>query len=144
MISGNRDEIRRFFVTAWRKYQAREELSALEHLVATVIDRHPEYHGYLDTEEVALRAGMASQGDQANPFLHMGMHIALEEQLQADRPEGIRQLYQQVVRRIGDHHVAEHCVMECLGNVLRDAQRKGVRPEDKGYLACLGHLLDTL
>lgn len=144
MFSGNRDQIRLFMVAAWRNFGAGGELSALEHLVATVIARHPEYHRYLDNDEAALSAAADGTGERENPFLHLGMHIALAEQLQAERPAGIRRLYRQAVERCGDAHIAEHRMMDCLGDALSDAQRTGRPPDENAYLACLERSIGDL
>ena len=139
MISDNRDEIRRFIAAAWRKWQAGEGLAPLERLVAAAVSRHPEYHHHLADDEAVLAAGADATAGRDNPFLHLGMHIALEEQIQADRPQGVRLIYRQLVGECGDPHAAEHRMMDCLGNALREAQRRGAQPDEDAYLACLIH-----
>ncbi|MEJ1391748.1 MAG: DUF1841 family protein, partial [Candidatus Sedimenticola sp. (ex Thyasira tokunagai)] len=74
------------------------------------------------------------------PFLHMGMHISLQEQISTDRPSGIGTLYQQLVSRCGDPHDAEHKMMECLGRMLWEAQRANRMPDEQAYLQCLRNL----
>lgn len=142
MFSGDRDQIRLFIAGAWRKFGGGQELSALEHLVASVVARHPEYHRNLDSDDAALAAGADAHGDQENPFLHLGLHIALAEQLQADRPAGILRLYRQAVQRFGEPHLAEHRMMDCLGDVLREAHSRNTQPDERSYLACLGRLIE--
>lgn len=77
---------------------------------------------------------------QTNPFLHMGMHIAIQEQLGSNRPDGIRDVYRQICRRSGDAHAAEHLMMECLGETLWEAQRTGMEPDERVYLERLRRL----
>lgn len=125
---------RRFFRQAWEKRQQGAPLEPLERLVAEVVALHPEYHAALG--EVAAPPA----GDAGNPFLHMGMHIALQEQLGADRPAGIRDLYRRIAARAGDGHDGEHRMMECLGLALWEAQRSGAAPDEKAYLECLRRL----
>jgi hypothetical protein len=72
----------------------------------------------------------------------MGMHISLQEQIGTDRPPGVRQLYQRVMRRIGDGHEAEHQMMECLGRMLWEAQRENRLPDEQAYLQCLRRLAE--
>ena len=141
MISNDRDAMRRFFVSAWLKQRNRELLSPLEHLVASVIAQHPEYHAILVDEQTALEAEFAE--GSPNPFLHMGMHIAIQEQIGADRPKGIRQIHQRAAQRIGDTHGAEHRMMDCLGMVLHEAQSAGVAPDESRYLECLKRLAEA-
>ena len=140
MFGQNRADLRRFFLTSWNKHLASQPLQPLERLVAEVIEQHPEYHGCLADED-QLRQDFGPEQGQTNPWLHMGMHISLGEQLGADRPAGIRALYQQIVMRFGDHHAAEHAMMDCLGVVLWEAQRSARAPDEAAYLECLKKLL---
>ena len=133
---GSRDQTRQVFLDVWRKVQHRQPLEPMEALIADVIESHPEYHPLLDDPEQALGADYSPDSGQANPFLHMAMHIALREQTGTDRPAGIRQLHQTLAARLGRHE-AEHAMMECLGQALWEAQRSGQMPDEAAYLDCL-------
>lgn len=139
MFGQDRQQLRRFFRSAWQKRQTGQTLQPLEQLVAGVIEQHPEYHNELQDDE-SLQRDFAPQDGQTNPWLHMGMHISLGEQLGADRPPGIRAAYQQITTRLGDHHAAEHAMMECLGVALWEAQRNNAAPDESAYLECLKRL----
>ena len=141
MIGGSRDDIRRFFVGVWRKRRAGERLEPLEHVVAATIEQHPEFHDCLVDEETALGVATQPADGAQNPFLHMGMHIALQEQLGADHPAGIRELYLHAVHRIGDAHAIEHRMMDCLGDTLSRSQAGGAQPDEARYLECLKTML---
>lgn len=82
-------------------------------------------------------------GGQTNPFLHMGLHIAIEEQLTLDQPRGIRAQYQRLRARLADEHAVQHHIMECLGEMLWQANRQAVAPSDTVYLDCLRRLTGT-
>lgn len=133
-----REQLRGLYVTAWRKYQAGESLEPLEQQIAQLVAVHPEYHGLLEGDAEALREELSS-GDAHNPFLHMGMHLAIRDQVGMDRPAGIAAIYQALVRRLGDLE-AEHAMMECLGPVLWEAGRSGRMPDEMAYLECLKKL----
>ncbi len=139
MFGQNREDLRRFFRTSWNKRLAGQPLQPLERLVAEVIEQHPEYHAYLADED-QLQQDFGPEQGHTNPWLHMGMHITIGEQLGADRPSGIRSAYQRLVLRQGDSHAAEHAMMECLGAVLWEAQRSGTTPDERTYLACIKKL----
>ena len=81
------------------------------------------------------------EGGETNPFLHLGMHISLREQLDTDRPRGIALLYRQLSQRAVDLHQAEHWLMECLGQTLWEAQRNNQMPDEQAYLECARRLL---
>jgi hypothetical protein len=141
MFSSDRTSMRRVFTEAWRKYRNREQLQPLEQMVAEVVRKHPEYHHLLEGGEEALDRDFLPEGGETNPFLHMGMHISLQEQLGSDRPTGISGLYRRLAEKLGDAHEAEHRMMECLGLSLWQAQRSGGLPDEQAYLECVRRLL---
>jgi len=140
MLIRDRDASRRFFADVWVKHKKSELLAPLEGLVLAVIFEHPEYHAMLEDEETLLGEFDPGSGRE-NPFLHMGMHIAIREQVATDRPAGITSLYQSLSARHQDDHKLEHRMMECLGEALWRAQRSGGMPDDVTYLKCLRKLL---
>jgi hypothetical protein len=126
------------FFEVWRKQQAGEPLSALETIVADIIRLHPEYQPLLaDDPDKALDRDWRPEGGETNPFLHMGLHIAIREQLSIDRPSGVRAAYEALLKRHGDAHKAEHLMLECLAETLWRGQREGRLPDEQAYLACL-------
>jgi len=141
MFHPSRDEVRRFFCTAWRKRGAGELLTPLEAVALKWIDRHPEIHALLDDVEAALGADFSVGRGDHNPFLHLSMHLAIDEQVSIDQPPGIAAVFKQRLARAGNEHDAAHELMECLGRVLWESQR-GVLPADAAaindaYLDCL-------
>jgi hypothetical protein len=133
--------LRRYYCTVWEKARAGQPLEPLEQLIAGVIREHPEYQPGLTDAEAALGREYRPEGGQTNPFLHMGMHIAIQEQLGGNRPVGILDVYQQLCQRMGDAHTAEHAMMECLGETLWEAQRNGQEPDEQVYLERLRRLV---
>lgn len=133
MIFGqDRDELRRLYVESWRKARAAEPMSPLETQIATVIGDHPEYQALMT--EATIEAAFTPDGGQTNPFLHMGLHLAIREQVSTDRPGGISIIYRKLVERIQDEHEAEHRLLECLAETLWEAQRDNVMPDEEAYL----------
>lgn len=135
----NRDQIRQVYVTVWQKLQQGQLLEPMESLVADVIQLHPEYHSLLDQPENAMHEEFDADSGQSNPFLHMGMHIALREQVSTDRPAGIAAIHLKLSAKKGQHE-AEHGMMECLGQALWLAQRDQTLPDENRYLDCLKQL----
>lgn len=140
MFGQDRNQLRKFFATSWQKRRENIPMEPLENMVADIVAQHPEYHALLSAAEVTDRDYTPADGE-TNPFLHMGMHITLAEQLSTDRPAGIRQLHQQISNKHGNAHDAEHRMMECLGLILWEAQRANRMPDEQAYLECLRKLL---
>ncbi|MGH8535736.1 MAG: DUF1841 family protein [Gammaproteobacteria bacterium] len=121
----------------WSKHPADNALQPIENLILKVILAHPEYHALLRDPEQALARRYTPESDETNPFLHMAMHVAIEEQLLADRPAGIARIYTDLRRRYPTYHDAQHDIMDCLVEALWQAQRTHALPDERRYLECL-------
>jgi len=135
LFNPSRDQVRQFFVDAWQRHRQGGVLSALETQALDAILLHPEYHGDLERPD-ALSADYPVEGGRTNPFLHLSMHLAIAEQVSIDQPHGIRAAYQQLAARHDAHHAA-HEIMECLGQVVWEAQRLGAAFDSQAYLALI-------
>jgi hypothetical protein len=130
----NREQMRRMYLEAWRKFSARLPLEPLEAQLAAVIAEHPEYVAWLESGEGALNADFTPEGGRENPFLHMGLHLAIREQVATNRPAGIAEIHQKLSARLGDAHAAEHAMLEPLAETLWESQRLGRMPDEQAYL----------
>lgn len=137
MFTPSRDEARRFLIDAWAKYRAGAPLSGLEQKAAALIAMHPEYHRVLEEPERHLAQDYGPEGGEVNPFLHLSLHLAVDEQIAIDQPPGLRAEYERLRAARGDEHAALHDVLECLGETLWQAQRLGAAPDADVYLDCL-------
>ena len=139
MIFGSdKNELRQMYFDAWQKFTTGATMSPLEVQIARVIDDHPEYQELM-TGEVA-EAAFTPEGGQTNPFLHMGLHLAIREQVATDRPPGIAAIFNALLVRHGDAHSAEHEALECLAETLWEAQRANAMPDEQVYLERLRKL----
>ncbi|MDT3671859.1 MAG: DUF1841 family protein [Aromatoleum sp.] len=136
MFNPSRDEVRSFFTGSWRKYREKEVLTPLEHMAADLVLQHPEYQALLEDPDSVDRDFLPDAG-QINPFLHLALHLAVEEQLSIDQPPGLRAAFEASQNRHGNRHDALHDVLECLGETLFDAQRNNAPPDGAAYVACV-------
>ncbi|NYH98426.1 DUF1841 family protein [Cupriavidus plantarum] len=134
MFNPSREEVRRFFCDAWQKQIAGSVLTPLEAIAADWIAEHPEYQQLLTDTEGALAEAYTPERGQTNPFLHLSMHLSISEQISIDQPPGIRGAYEALARRLDSPHEAQHQVMECLGEMLWNAQRTGLPPDGQAYI----------
>jgi hypothetical protein len=137
MFNPSREDVRRFFCEAWRKRTGREPVTPIEAMALEWIDRHPEFHADLQRIDDALASDYSPERGRANPFLHLSMHLAVDEQLQIDQPPGIRAAFELLVRQHGSVHEAAHVAMECLGETLWESQRSGTPPSNERYIGCI-------
>jgi hypothetical protein len=132
--SQSRDQLRRMYVDAWRKHREGTPLEPIEAQVADVVAEHPEYHAELEGSSDVLDRDYSPESGRSNPFLHMGLHLAIRDQLATDRPAGIRAAFIQLASRSSEHD-AEHRLIDCLAEALWNAQRSGRPPDEAAYLA---------
>ena len=138
LFGQDRRQLRKVFFDAWQKHRAGQLLEGAERLVVAVALRHPEYQPLLDQPDASADRDWSPEQGESNPFLHMAMHIAIEEQLAIDRPPGIRAHFMTLCRACSDDHEAQHRIMECLAEALWQAGRRGLPPDEQAYLDCLG------
>jgi phage pi2 protein 07 len=139
--TSERDKLRQVYADVWQKVKLNKQMDALEKMIASVIEMHPEYHAMLNNEKHLGNEYLPEMGE-TNPFLHMGMHLALQEHVSLDRPEGIQAIYLQLGEQTGSVEKTEHAMMDCLAESLWLAQKNQTEPDEQKYLACLKGLLE--
>ena len=136
MFTPSSNDVRRFFCEALRKQRAGEILSPMDAIAADWIAQHPEYDEALADADAAIARDYSVEGGQANPFLHLSMHLSIAEQVSIDQPPGIRAACSALTHKLGAHD-AHHQIMECLGEMIWKSQREGVPPDSAGYIDCV-------
>ncbi len=134
MFQPSQNDVRRFFCAAYTRSRAGSPLDPMQALAARWVDEHPEYHADLADEAAALAAVYTVEEGRTNPFLHLSMHLTIEEQLAIDQPHGIRQAVELLAARRNSLHAAHHEVMECLGDMIWASQKNGRPPDGQAYL----------
>ena len=136
----SRDQLRELYRDAWRKFRAQQALSPLEKQIVAVISEHPEYRVIVESAAADL-ANYSPRSGQLNPWLHMGLHLAIREQVATNRPAGIAEVHAKLAARAGGAHEAEHRMLETLAETMWEAQRSGRPPDENVYLEKLRTLL---
>ncbi len=132
MFNPSREQVRQFFTEAWSKRKAGGVLTPLETMAIDLVELHPEYHADLENPDIA-EADFSVEKGRTNPFLHLSMHLAINEQLSIDQPPGIKKAFQGLLAT-RDAHEAAHVIMEALGEVIWEAQRLGTPFDSDKYL----------
>ena len=126
------------YADAWAKAQGAEVLSPLEAQIVQVVEDHPEYQPALGDED--LDQGFAPEDDRTNPFLHMGLHLAIRDQVATDRPPGISTIFQELAKKNSNPHETEHRMLDCLAETLWEAQNRNAPPDEEKYLERLRNI----
>ena len=137
MFSSDRSAQRKFLAKSWEKYKANQLLEPLELQLAKIIEKHPEYQeiiNNLDTEY------FPEQG-KINPFLHINLHLSLQDQISLDQPKGIKEIYNSLVKKIKDTHRVEHIMMELIAEMIFNSQKNNKPMDQEQYLRSLKELI---
>jgi len=141
MFAGlSRDELRGMYRAAWRKFKTQQTLTPLDKQMVAIVSEHPEYHVIVESLASDL-ANYSPRGGQLNPWLHMGLHMAIREQVGTNRPHGIAAVHEKLSKQAGGAHDAEHRMLEVLAEELWAAQRSGKAPDEMAYLERLKSLV---
>ncbi|HTT04227.1 MAG TPA: DUF1841 family protein [Steroidobacteraceae bacterium] len=134
-----RAQLRARYRDAWQRFRAGQLLSPLEAQIAALVSEHPEYQAAVLAEQ-DLERDYPAASVGSNPFLHLGLHLALREQVATDRPAGIAQIHRRLAASLGSAHAAEHRMIEPLAQALWEAQRAGRPADEQAYLQRLKQL----
>lgn len=137
MFNPTRDDARNFLFDSWRKRQNGALLTPLEDLAAQLMVQHPEYHELLENPQKYQGRDYSPANGEPNPFLHLMMHVTMQEQISIDQPPGIRAHFDRLTAHYRSEHDALHKMMECLSEMLWQAQRNGTGPDVGIYFSCL-------
>jgi hypothetical protein len=141
IFNPTREEVRRFFCDTWKKKIENHILDPMETLASDWIAEHPEYHALLVDPEGALGQDYTPERGETNPFLHLSMHLSISEQISINQPPGIKEIAEKLSLKLGSMHEAQHAIMECLGQVMWEAQREGKPLDPQKYLEALKKLI---
>ena len=137
MFSSDRSAQRKFLAKSWEKYKTKQLLEPLELQLANIIAKHPEYQeiiNNLDTEY------FPEQG-KINPFLHINLHLSLQDQLDLDQPKGVKEIYNSLLKKIKDTHQVEHIMMEHIAEMIFISQKNNIPMDQEQYLRSLKELI---
>ena len=137
LFNPTRNEVREFFFDTWAKYKQSLLLSDLEKLGLSVILLHPEYHVVLDAPAKFSQQEYFPEFGETNPFLHMSLHLSVLEQISINQPTGIADIYKTLVNKHQNDQVAIQEMIECLGEMIWQAQRNNSQPDGALYLSLL-------
>lgn len=143
MYDVNTHDVRRFFAYVWQNRFAPLQLDGLQQKALRILETHTEYAHYLDNIEDYLDYEWLPENGQSNPFLHMSLHLSIQEQSAIDQPPGIRAIHEQLIaHHRGDWVEAEHEMMEALAETIWEAQRYNRGLDVNNYMTRLRKLID--
>ena len=137
MFSQDRSKQREFLAKSWQKHINAEILEPLELQLALIVQKHPEYHALINDINLEY---FPEQG-KTNSFLHINLHLALQDQLTLNQPTGINDIYKKLVVIHSDTHEVEHMMMECIAEMIFNSQKNNTTLDQDNYLISLKNLV---
>lgn len=142
MYDVNTHDVRRYFAHVWQNRLNPLQLDALQQKALRIIEAHPEYQVYLENIEDYLDKNWTREEGQTNPFLHLSLHLSIQEQVGINQPFGIRTIHQKLVGMYNDNWVkAEDEMMEALVETIWQAQRHNQGLDVNAYMTRLRRLV---
>jgi hypothetical protein len=130
VFSQDRSKQREFLAKSWKKHINAEILEPLELQLALIVQKHPEYHELINNINLEY---FPEQG-KTNPFLHINLHLALQDQLSLNQPTGINDIYKKLIIIHSDAHEAEHIMMEFIAEMIYYSQKSNSPFDLEKYL----------
>jgi len=137
VFSQDRSKQREFLAKSWQKHINAEILEPLELQLALIVQKHPEYHALINDINLEY---FPEQG-KTNPFLHINLHLALQDQLTLNQPTGINDIFKKLVVIHSDTHEVEHMMMECIAEMIFNSQKNNTTLDQDNYLISLKNLV---
>ena len=142
MYDVNTHDVRRYFGHVWQNRLNPLQLDALQQKALRIIEAHPEYQTYLEHIEEYLDKNWTPEQGETNPFLHLSLHLSIQEQVGIDQPFGIRTIHQKLIGMYNDNWVkAEDEMMEALVETIWQAQRHNQGLDVNAYMTRLRKLV---
>lgn len=141
MFNPSQTDVRNFFFDTLEKSKLGHPLTDLEKIAYSTILEHPEYEAVLTNRKKYLEYQWPVEKGETNPFLHLSMHMSIIEQLSIDQPPGIKNLYTELCDKFKEPHNASHELMDCLGEMVWQAQSAGTMPDMNIYFSCINKKL---
>jgi hypothetical protein len=135
-----RNQVRSFFYDSWRRRANPSLLSPLEEVAVDWIVQHPEYHALFEDQHKSIEKEYTPEHGELNPFLHLSMHLSISEQVAADSPRGIKDMYYNLINNTQSEHEAAHRIMDCLGEAIWTSQRTNRPLDTDTYMTCIKKL----
>ena len=137
MFSQDRSKQREFLAKSWQKHISAQILEPLELQLALIVQKHPEYQALINDINLEY---FPEQG-KTNPFLHINLHLALQDQLALNQPIGINDIYKKLIVIHSDTHEVEHMMMECIAEMIFNSQKNNTTLDQDNYLVNLKNLI---
>jgi hypothetical protein len=117
----------------WEKMKRGEALSGVAEMIAEAMRAHPEFDAWWPQGEAAFHP-QEIDGYIVNPLVHIGLHVAIEKQLESEEPEEAVAAFRALRNSGIDAHEAAHRLAGLWGDLYFRSVRRGGSLDEGAYL----------
>ena len=140
LLGTEKEPYRNVYIEVWEKHQKNIPLEAYEKPILAVILEHPEFHVAFEHPEAEEWPTLKN----TNPFMHMGLHMGIRDQINANTPNGITSIFGTIKEKIKDAHEAEHQMMFVLAETMQTLVAEAQPFDEMRYMKMLKELSESL
>ncbi|MHB1286016.1 MAG: DUF1841 family protein [Leptospirales bacterium] len=116
-----------------------EELEGEDAKIASIMAAHPELDPFWSLGE-ASASPQEVDGQMVNPFVHVTLHLVVENQIEREYPQEVKKTFMRLVEQGDTEHDALHSIISVYANLYFRALRKGQSFDESEYTMTLGYL----
>ncbi|MEK7286003.1 MAG: DUF1841 family protein [Nitrospirota bacterium] len=131
------------YKSVWERLQAKETLTGDAALIAETMTAHPELNAFWSAGEIAFQPQEVN-GYVVNPLVHVGLHVMIEKQLDADDPIEVGIALKSLLAKGESRHEAIHQIAAIWGDLYFRSVRRGGPFEEWTYLQGLTSLSEPI
>ncbi len=121
------------YLDTWERMKKGETLSGAAGMIAEAMRAHPEFDVWWPQGEAAFHP-QEIDGYIVNPLVHIGLHVAIEKQMDHEEPEELVEAFRALCERGLNPHEAVHRLAGLWGNLYFKSVRRGGPLEEGTYL----------
>ena len=123
----------------WDAMKKGAPLTGDAEMISAAMTAHPEFDPFWGLGEVAFYPQEVN-GCIVNPLVHVGLHVAIEKQLERGEPEEVRATLASLLESGVDRHEAIHKIAAIWGDLYFRSVRRGDPFEEWVYIQALSTL----
>lgn len=101
-----------------------------------MLEHEEEYFNQFEMADILGDHEFDPDSEQ-NPYLHVTLHVIIENQLEAREPIEVYQFHNAMRKRKSSHHETIHLIASLLSPIIVSALQRGKEPDMENYKALL-------
>jgi hypothetical protein len=107
--------------------------------IAAIMEDHPEFDPFWSLGE-ASATPQEIQGQIVNPFVHVTLHLQIQNQIEREFPQEVKKTFLRLVEQGESDHEAIHQIISIYASLYFKALRRGQSFDESEYALQLRYL----